>query len=136
MNMKCKKVQKLLSRLFDNELKEELRVAIENHLARCEMCRKDFEELKDLKAVLNSIPSPVVPYYLTTRIVAQLRKTDRPHQVVSPLVWRVAAGILITIGLGLGVIIGRGLAVNGSISDEIATLNAEPSIDEFFTGWR
>ena len=136
MNMKCNKVKKMLSSLLDNELPEEVRVDVEHHLARCEMCRRELEELKEIKMLLTSLPTPVLPGYLTSRIVARLQVTEIRHQVVSPLLWRVAAGLLITVGLWLGVMIGRGLAVNSGTNNVLATLNAEPSIDEFFAGWR
>lgn len=136
MKMKCTKVKKMFSSLLDNELQKEVRVDVESHLGRCEMCRRDLEELKEIKTLLTSLPTPVMPGYLTSRIVARLQETEIRHQVVTPLVWRVAAGLLITVGLWLGVMVGGGLAVNGGTNNEIATLNAEPSIDEFFAGWR
>jgi len=136
MNMKCAKVKRMLSLVLDNEAPIAVLAQVEQHIARCDACRREFEELKALKRLLISVPAPEMPSYLTAKTIARLRETEDSYRPVISVLWRIAAVLLIAVGLGLGVVIGRGLAGNGVISEEIATLNAEPSFEQFLTGER
>lgn len=136
MKMNCAKVKRMLSLVLDGEAPAELRAAVEDHLERCAGCRKEFQELKEIKALLQSMPSPEMPSYLTARVLARLQEKESAQPGFIPVLWRIAAALLIAIGLGLGVVIGQGLAGNGGTGDEIATLNAEPTLEEFFGGGR
>lgn len=136
MKMKCDKVKRMLSLVLDGEAPAELRVAVEDHIERCAECRKEFQELKEIKALLQSMPSPEMPSYLTARTLARLREKESAHPGFIPVLWRIAAVLLVAVGLGLGVVIGQGLAGNGGTGDEIATLNAEPTLEEFLGGGR
>ncbi len=136
MNMKCAKVRRMLSLVLDNEAPIAVMAQVEEHIARCAACRREFEELKAVKRLLTSVPAPEMPPYLTAKTIARLREAEKSYRPVVSVLWRIAALLLIVVGLGLGVVIGRGLTGNGVISEEIATLNAEPSFEQFLTGGR
>lgn len=133
MKMKCKKVKRLLSRTLDGEITPELKGKVDAHILVCSGCRKEFKELQALKALLSLAPVPEMSPYLFTRTVARLKESE----VLSVsrwrvLVWRTAAALLVAIAIAVGVLLGTGIRSNGGANGELATLNAEPSIEELF----
>ena len=50
-----------LSAYLDSELGEHERATLEQHLPTCEACRQTLEELRQTRALLRSVPLPVLP---------------------------------------------------------------------------
>lgn len=146
MKMKCKKVKGLLSRFMDGEVSADLRPEIEAHMGICVNCRQELEDLHKAMALLKSVPVPPLPPYLFSRTVARLRAKPSTVRRWQELVWRMAAVLFVAIGIGVGVLLGAGIGGNGGANgsaslaqvefSELATLNAEPSVEELFGGGR
>jgi anti-sigma factor RsiW len=130
--MKCSKVRKNLSRYLDNELSETGRLAIELHLKTCADCRNQFAQLESDQKLLKSLPVPEIPPYLNVRTLALIR-APKPAPALPRLVWQTAVSLLLLAGIGLGILLGSGLAQNTNSSPELAALNSEPSIEQIFT---
>nr|WP_315019528.1 zf-HC2 domain-containing protein [uncultured Aminipila sp.] len=59
--MTCLEVQEFLSAYIDNELDEEIKKEIQEHINKCAQCRKDVQELKIVIAELSSLEDVPVP---------------------------------------------------------------------------
>lgn len=53
--MQCEDVKPLLSGYIDGELDENDRDAVEKHLAACDVCRTEYEKLRDLVEVTSEM---------------------------------------------------------------------------------
>lgn len=72
--MDCKEVLANLSNYVDGEVSAELRVALEEHIAKCRRCRVVFDTTrKALKIVLDVEPFEV-PLAVSARLYARLEK--------------------------------------------------------------
>ncbi len=59
--MTCDEVRQQLGALIDDELSPDLRSGIEPHLAGCESCAAEFDELRGLVSSLSPSTSTCVP---------------------------------------------------------------------------
>jgi predicted anti-sigma-YlaC factor YlaD len=72
--MDCKEVLANLSNYVDGEVSAELRVALEEHIAKCRRCRVVFDTTgRALKIVLDVEPFEV-PLAVSARLYARLEK--------------------------------------------------------------
>jgi predicted anti-sigma-YlaC factor YlaD len=72
--MDCKAVLSNLSDYVDGDVSEELRAALEDHVAKCRRCRVVFDTTrKALKIVLDVEPFEV-PLAVSARLYARLEK--------------------------------------------------------------
>jgi anti-sigma factor RsiW len=55
--MNCRNCEQLLSAYLDNELGGDQMLKLRGHLAECNCCREELEQLRELKAMLASVPS-------------------------------------------------------------------------------
>jgi len=134
--IKCSKVKRLLSSYVDGEVKEATRTGIEVHLAQCPDCRNELKMLKADQELLISVRVREISPYFTTRTLARikaLRDKKEPQWALVRVIERAGAALLVLLGIGLGILLGTGLARNNGVSQEVAALNAEPSIEELFT---
>jgi anti-sigma factor RsiW len=136
--MKCAKVRKLLSRLLDGQLEENLRHEVVLHLDTCAGCRQELKLLQADRQLLQALTVPEISPYFTTRTLARIR-TLKPVSLLPKLLLRTAVSLLLLAGIGLGIFIGSGLVQNPGTTSELAALNSEPAIEEIFTpeteGW-
>jgi hypothetical protein len=73
MRLKHKKYQVMISALVDEELRDEERKELEEHLSACVECRRALQDFRLLKeAAPGAKPFPVSPFYLT-RLRAALK---------------------------------------------------------------
>lgn len=131
-SMKCSKVLNLLSRHLDHELSGPEQEAVINHLAECAGCRQEYELLQSDHRLLQSVTVPEISPYFTARTLARLG-AFKPAPVLPKLLWQTAVSLLVLAGIGLGIMLGSGLATGNGTSSELAALNAEPTIEELFT---
>lgn len=107
--MKCRKARQLLSPYIDDELKAKEKAALEEHLASCEACRAELEDLKAISETVRDVfrriePPPDLLEKTMRRIrqmeesgeIARLRRRERLAR------WRKAAvGVGLAAGIGL-----------------------------------
>jgi len=70
--MLCEETRQSLSLYVDNAVTLPARVAIDEHLDRCPVCRSELAELRTLRRSLRRISRPVPPANLTSNIVDAL----------------------------------------------------------------
>ena len=54
----CEEFRPLLNAYLDNELQGASLQRLENHLATCEACRAELEELRQVSNLLHALPTP------------------------------------------------------------------------------
>lgn len=59
--MKCKKIEKWISDLIDEELSERKRREVEDHLQKCSLCRAYQERLERIQTTVKEVDSSQVP---------------------------------------------------------------------------
>jgi anti-sigma factor RsiW len=124
MSMKCEEVRLRLVSLADGALGSDEAEAVQKHLAGCEDCRGLLERLQADAELLRREPAPEAPVGLATRTMAEVRaRGQRPGHWygLSPVMARVAAVVLVAVGLWLGTVLGRGIVGNQpSLDQELA----------------
>ena len=77
--MKHKEIRKKLLRYIDAELPQEERSEIQNHLQRCEQCRKDVERLSGAwnlsQPIKRAQPSPFLWNRISEQLAGKTQKT-------------------------------------------------------------
>lgn len=129
--MRCKKIISCLNAYVDGELPERLRCIVESHLAACESCRKQIEEIQGMDELFQgSLPVPPVPDGLAARIMAEAQRrqvASAPKRRFPPLAWnpvpwvvelsasmRLAASVTVLLALIAGLFLdGRGVTGPG-----------------------
>jgi anti-sigma factor RsiW len=71
--MKCTKVLSRLNAYADRELAGERRRAVADHLEHCHACRAQFERIRQVEDLLDTMAIPAVPEGLAGRIMARAR---------------------------------------------------------------
>jgi len=105
--MKCPKVRKKLSAFLDNELKEEERKKIREHLKICPLCARELKELsltwefvKELEGVKSS---PYLWNNILKKISQPIFIRNRTFHILAPI----AATVILIGGILTGILIGR-----------------------------
>jgi len=122
--MKCDKARIQLAGLTDKALSAGENEAVRRHLATCDECRTLLERLRADAELLRQEPAPEVPAGLATRIMAEVRarrqRTGRWFGANLVLA-RVAAVVLVAVGIWLGTVLGRGIAGSQpSLAEQLA----------------
>lgn len=105
--MRCEHARPSLGAYSDGELGDDLRRSLEDHLAGCEMCRKELASLQALGNLLGGLPEPAVPEGLESSILQEaLRLHPEVHR--TSRIWsgilRAAAALLVALaGAYLGI---------------------------------
>jgi len=125
--MKCDKARIQLAGLTDKALSAGENEAVRRHLATCDECRTLLERLRADAELLRQEPAPEVPAGLATRIMAEVRDRSARDNVRNPGIWvmslatRVAAVVLVAVGIWLGTVLGRGIAGSQpSLAEQLA----------------
>lgn len=90
--MNCKMVQRLLNRYIDNELTED----IQGHLSGCKDCTYRLSELSKIKELTGATPVYQTNPFLLTRITSAIREIT-PFPIGILKVWVPIATLLIII---------------------------------------
>lgn len=105
--MKCPKVRKKLSAFLDNELKEEQRERIREHLKNCPSCVRELKELsltwEFVKKLEGVESSPYLWNNLLKKISQPIFIRKRTFHILAP----VAATVILIGGILTGILIGR-----------------------------
>ncbi|MBC7348036.1 MAG: zf-HC2 domain-containing protein [Clostridia bacterium] len=107
--MKCRKARQLLSPYIDDELKPKEKAALEEHLASCEACRAELEELKAISNAIREIFQRIEPppdlLEKTMRRIREMEESgemERLRRRERLAKWRKAAmGVGLAAGIGL-----------------------------------
>ncbi|MBI4655751.1 MAG: zf-HC2 domain-containing protein [Elusimicrobia bacterium] len=75
--MKCDDAIKKLSAYLDNELKDNLRTELENHLKICPDCSREHETLAGNAKFMLTLPEIEPSPYFIQQTLAKIRKTER-----------------------------------------------------------
>jgi anti-sigma factor RsiW len=128
--MKCDEVRLLLVSYSDGALAGERAEAVRAHVDGCAACREELAQLAADVELLRRDEQPEVPAYLGTRIMVAARSARdtirNPKVSVMSLVTRVAAVVLVAVGLWLGTALARGMAgPQQSLTDRLAQSGIE-----------
>jgi len=121
MSMNCDEVRLRLVSLADGALSAGEAEEVRGHLAGCEGCRRLLEQLRADAELLRREPAPEATDGLATRIMAEVRARERRAELwsgPSPALARVAAVVLVAVGIWLGVALGRGIMGNQPSLDQ------------------
>lgn len=90
--MSCQETQQSLSLYVDDQLTPSARMACEEHLRECPVCRFELEELRHLSRSLSALARPVAPPNLASSInhLLSIEAVARERQPVLPLSVRLA----------------------------------------------
>jgi len=106
--MNCPETQELLSAYYDDELTDDVRTRVSEHLDRCSECAKQLAEFEHLSALAVSCSTPTPPTHLWDQLEKHLdrQSTAQPARFaqgwLSPVSRRLvlAAAVLIATGVG------------------------------------
>jgi predicted anti-sigma-YlaC factor YlaD len=138
MTMKCDEVRLLLVSFGDGALAGARANAVRAHVDGCAGCREMLARLADDVELLRRDEKPEVPAYLATRITAAVRERQaraRPWLAaaapvgqygLSRTLARVAAVVLVAVGVWLGTALARGMVgPQKSLTDRLAQFGIE-----------
>lgn len=75
--MTCNKIKEILFLYEDDLLGPEEKLAVEKHLKRCKLCRRELSDLREIQNLLSQIPVPEPAKDLNSRITAHLSFYER-----------------------------------------------------------
>lgn len=106
--MDCSVSKRLLNLYLDDELDDERKSALENHLIDCSDCRAEYESLVELDNLLAESSLPPAPSSLHTGIMDQISNSTMGNRqpVLSGYVQKIAAVAVFMVGLGFGGFVG------------------------------
>lgn len=136
--MKCDEVRLLLVSFADGALSCARAEAVRAHVAGCAGCREELAQLAADAELLRRDEKPEVPAYLGSRIIAGIRERQAEGKTwlaavvpvgqcgLSRAMARVAAVVLVAVGVWLGTALARGIAgPQQSLPDRLAQLGIE-----------
>ncbi len=127
--MRCDEVRLLLMSLADGALVGARAEAVRQHVAGCARCSEELAQLAADAELLRKEEKPEVPAYLGTRIMAGIRGRQagaRPWFGLSRAMARVAAVVLVAVGVWLGTALARGMVgPQQSLTDRLAQVGLE-----------
>lgn len=108
--MECTDIRRHLSEYIDNECPEEIRLAVASHLAQCDDCRREYEQLLALSQHIRSLPQQELPFDFSAVMAEKLREEDQRNPRRKPVykrgwarVLELCACLVLVLGLaGLG----------------------------------
>ena len=99
--MNCKQACEQLSEYIDGELDEQSRRAIEGHLAGCEACRDELEDLRKTIAAVKSLPTVPAPEELSSRILAGIPERAKVRPLRLRMFRALAAAAVVVLAFGI-----------------------------------
>lgn len=98
--MECKEILVNLDRYLENRLNDIEQHRIEKHLEKCNECRREYQELKEVFCILSNHPMVLPPEDFTEKIMNRINTKGKSNKL-KPMTIRkwgisfVAAGLLI-----------------------------------------
>jgi len=81
--MNCNEIKDLLSLYVDDELNEEEKKMVEEHLQNCEDCQKELEEYKKIIQALKNLPEEEPPVGYCKRLHEKLLSEEAPNKIIN-----------------------------------------------------
>ena len=139
--MEHKEIRKKLLRYIDAELPQEERADIQQHLKRCEQCRKDIQSLSGLWNLSQSIKRAQPSPFLWNKISAQLEGKTQKRRLVNKVrvfirqtAWPALTAAIVMLGLFIGIKVGNRLMMeelSGRQAGASLQLQSEFGLDNF-----
>lgn len=107
--MKCETIRNMFSSYIDKDLNDIEKTELENHLAECNECRKEYENLLDIISVCNNLEEVELPQDFRTELHQRLIEEKKKKSFFGGILERkgmkmatglVAAALVIAIGIG------------------------------------
>jgi len=122
--MNCIDFRKAIHRYADKEISKEAGEAMRQHAETCTACNHELAELEQLGVLLTTSPTPGIPADLANSIMRRARQLSiaeqAPRVLYLPVWWdeltrpaRIAAAVLLALGLSLGALMGWDVNRNG-----------------------
>ncbi len=83
--MTCKEISELISLYLDNEITNEEQNILLEHIKTCPTCKKEFEEIKKIKEILNNEEEIDLPEGFHEELFNKIKEIDSENKIV-PLV--------------------------------------------------
>lgn len=106
--MKCRSIEKMISRHLDGRLSPGLESALQRHLAQCPSCRRRYEEYRLIQSDLAAIAFPEPSPYFWERLQPHL---DQPEQKGTGIPWRRWGLQVVPLALLIGILWGAAMLV-------------------------
>lgn len=146
--MKCEEVKPLIEEFYDNNLKPDLKLKIEQHISDCQLCKIDFARLQKLSFVLQKSPLPPPSTALDKRIFQEFSLEHESRRAPKAGWWQklftgsiaipkpvfAATVIVIALGLILSNWLGRGASNSAEIADAKISLPLSDTAQPYKTG--
>jgi predicted anti-sigma-YlaC factor YlaD len=117
--MRCSEIQRKLSPYIDNEMTDPQKKEIKNHLAICENCQRDYQDLLESWELLDALPKPEPAPFLYTRIQTRLSEKSKGKQYGR--LERFFVPLSATAAVIIGIVIGSIVGANGEVSNTVST---------------
>ena len=135
--MKHKEIQKKLLRYLDDELPQEERSEIQNHLERCEQCRQDIDLLSGAwnlsQPIKRSQPSPFLWNKISARLDSKAQKGQLIHKAVlfiRQMAQPALTAAVVILGLFIGINLGDRM-ITAQLSNQQTAITTTQSQSEF-----
>lgn len=140
--MNCQNCYEKMDLYLRNELSAEVRREIQAHLKDCTRCAEDLQCAQKLMQIVSQASTPPVPRGFAERVRNRARdrlaEQERSRKVIRPWAlifdaskaWRVAVAAGVLVGLGLGILMGYGVAGRPQVTAAARgrTVNAGPAL--------
>lgn len=98
--MECKEILAKIDKHLENRLNDIEQHRIEKHLEKCNECRREYQELKEVFHILSNHPMVLPPEDFTEKIMNRINTKGRSNKLNSMIIRKwgisfVAAGLLI-----------------------------------------
>ncbi len=98
----CERFSHYLQAYCDNELPEEIRVQMDNHLNACPRCRELVEDLKKVRTLITSMPTIEPGRHFADNVGDAVSRERLPRRIPAvSKVLQAAAAVVLTAGLGV-----------------------------------
>ncbi len=109
--MRCSKAGKYLSSYIDHELDAQKVVLLESHLAQCELCSEELEQLRQLKGLFKHVQSFSAPASFRSKVTTQLENLPSKGFSLFPAFIRIAEAGAFVLAIAAGIMSG-GMLIN------------------------
>ena len=130
--MECADIRRHLSEYIYNECPEEIRLAVTSHLAVCEDCRREYEQLLALSRRIRELPRQELPFDFSAVMKEKLREEEKRNPRRKPVYkrgWARALELCACLALVLG-LAGLGSRVFKGAGADLAAPGA-PSYEDY-----
>ena len=102
-DMRCRKIRKLMNGYMDREITPRTSVLVEDHLARCPLCAREFEELTEIRGIFSKWRAPRPDPYFWTRLSTRIavKEAHRIWTEAERTVRRWAVGLALVVLLSI-----------------------------------